>query len=512
MRKLRPVLVLALTALVATLVTAPAAARGGPPGEAGPPLQGNPPAGAGAQADAPDWFIDWDDVEDEAKEIRDWAEDAGVPIQVETGEIAGAAYIATYPAAGLWNGDLVMYAHGYRGTGPRLFVDPAPAYEYLSSSGFAWAASSYRRNDYDPGIGMVDTKNLTRHVESVLRQRDDEELDKTYITGFSMGGHVTAAAIEHYPRLYDGAMPACGVLGDVELFDYFLDYNLGAAAFAGIPPSSLDYPSDDWTTTTVPSIKAELSSAPDGYWALDGALPAPLLTNPPTFFGAPEDNLLVPKGEAFKEFVEEGSGGDRVTFDAAWDYWHSWAGLPSGDLQGDFFFDLGEGDGTIANRPGRVAQNTGTDYEAEYGIEQEHFDILRLDAAKRVRNAQGVKPAILIDGDPSVPVLSIHTTGDLFVPIEMEQIYAEEVVANGKSDLLVQRAIRDIGHCSFTGEEIVAAYIALFDWVEGDLIADRPAGEIFTGDVLSQEDLGCEFTTLTITGGSGFRSFLEPCT
>jgi hypothetical protein len=44
-----------------------------------------------------------------------------------------------------------------------------------------------------------------------------------------MGGHVTAA-IEQYPQAYDGAMPICGVLGDHELFDFFLDYNVVSAA------------------------------------------------------------------------------------------------------------------------------------------------------------------------------------------------------------------------------------------------------------------------------------------
>ena len=48
-----------------------------------------------------------------------------------------------------------------------------------------------------------------------------------YMTGASMGGQVTAVAIEHFPRAFVGAMPVCGVLGDAELFDYFLDFHLG---------------------------------------------------------------------------------------------------------------------------------------------------------------------------------------------------------------------------------------------------------------------------------------------
>ena len=108
-------------------------------------------------------------------------------------------------------------------------------------------------------------------------------------------------------------------------------------------------------------------------------------------------------------------------------------------------------------------------------------------------------------GTPPVPVLSIHTTGDLFVPIEMEQHYAREVRANGLDHLLVQRAIRDIGHCTFTAKEIENAYSDLFAWVEEGVV---PAGEDLIGDI-SSPSLGCDFTVGS--GGSGLRGFLEAC-
>ncbi len=346
------------------------------------------------------------------------------------------------------------------------------------------AASSYRRNSYDPGIGVIDTKNLTKRMQSMLRGEGD--LDKTYLAGVSMGGHVTAAAIEKYPNVWDGALPACGVVGDVELFDYFLDYNVGSAAIAGLAPD-YPYPDANWVSTTVPDIKAALSMNPSGEWA--GGFGQ--------IFGAPSP--LTPAGESFKDFVEIGSGGDRVTYDVAWNYWH---GLP--DSNGNFFFDVGEGDGTIANRKGIVSQNTDTSYADEYGIDIDN-DVVRIKAANRVRKSQGNKPAPIINGTPSIPVLSIHTTGDLFVPIEMEQIYAQEVIDNGLGDLLVQRAIRDVGHCTFTGAEWEQSYTDLFNWVETGV---KPAGEDLINDI-SSPTLGCEFTTGT--GGSGFRFALAPC-
>ena len=425
----------------------------------------------------PSYEIDENQVAAEVASVE-----ASTGQEVLSGEIAGAAWIAQIPDN--WNGDLVIYAHGYRGEGTDLTVDAPPGYEFLTASGYAWAASSYRRNSYDPGVGVLDTKNLTRHVQGLLRREGD--LDKTYLTGFSMGGHVTAAAIEKYPSLWDGAMPVCGVMGDVELFDYFLDYNVGAAAIAGLEPD-YNYPDPAWTTTTVPSIKAALSNEAGGSWA--GGLPQ--------IFGAPSP--LTAAGEDFKDFVEIGSGGDRVTFDVAWNFWHGLA-----DPSGNFFFSLGEGDGQIANRSGIVSQNSDMTYLDEYDFDIDD-QVLRISASNRVRKSQGSQPAPIINGTPSIPVLSLHTTGDLFVPIEMQQIYAQEVIDNGRGDLLVQRAVRDVGHCTFTAEELTRGYSDLFAWVESGV---RPAGEDLIGDI-SSPSLGCEFTMGA--GGSGLRGFLEPC-
>jgi len=431
------------------------------------------------QPEQPIYEIDHEQV---AAEIAAVQEATGQPVL--SGEIDGAAWIGQIPDD--WNGDLVIYAHGYRGEGTDLTVDAAPEFEFLVAEGYAWAASSYRRNSYDPGIGVRDSRNVTFEMERLLKQSNGF-VDNTYLTGLSMGGHVTAAGIERYPWLYDGALPMCGVVGDVELFDYFLDYNLGAAAIAGLPPT-FPSPVPDWTSTTVLDIKAALSTTPDAEWAggfaqIQGAA-----------------SPLTEAGETFKDFVEIGSGGERVDFDVAWNFWHGLA-----DPTGNFFFGLGEGDGTIANRPGLVAQNSDMSYADEYGFDIDD-DVKRQTASPGTRNRWMISnPAPIIKGKPQVPVLAIHTTGDLFVPIEMEQIYAREVQANNRGDLLVQRAIRDVGHCTFTSEEIQQSYTDLFGWVESGV---RPAGEDLLADI-SSPTLGCDFTVGD--GGSGLRSLLEPC-
>src|SRR6476660_8866272 len=70
----------------------------------------------------------------------------GRPTRVLQGVHQHAAYDIEVPAR--WNGELVMWAHGYRGTGRVLTVDP-PEFglrERLLRQGYAWAASSYAEN------------------------------------------------------------------------------------------------------------------------------------------------------------------------------------------------------------------------------------------------------------------------------------------------------------------------------------------------------------------------------
>src|SRR5438105_1280601 len=59
-----------------------------------------------------------------------------------------------------WNGDLVMYAHGYPGEGPQLTVSPSYNRAHFIAQGFAWAASSCSANGYDPDVCVTDTLAL----------------------------------------------------------------------------------------------------------------------------------------------------------------------------------------------------------------------------------------------------------------------------------------------------------------------------------------------------------------
>ncbi|MBA1149438.1 prolyl oligopeptidase family serine peptidase [Ectothiorhodospiraceae bacterium WFHF3C12] len=364
-----------------------------------------------------------------------------------------AGYRVEVPAN--WNGDLVLYAHGFRGEGPELTVSNPSIRAYLVDNGFAWAASSYSKNRYDVKAGIQDTHALTKLFNGLVGKPD-----RTYIMGHSMGGHITGATIEQYPKAYDGALPMCGVMGDVELFDFFLSYNLVAQAAAGIDAT---YPDPDFQTEVRPDLVA----------ALGPAYPS----------------LLNTDGETVKAATKYLTGGDRPLYDIAFLIW------------ADFLLQFGDDDGTLSGvLPGNVSTNVGTVYQldGDPALSGEEMmlnqNVLRVAADPQARRSRGIANVPKISGDLPVPVISIHTLGDLFVPFHMQQIYAREVAEQGKSDLLVQRAIRDVGHCAFTTEEQEQAFADLVGWVEAGI---RPAGDdVLDPATVADPDYGCQFTTV----------------
>jgi hypothetical protein len=379
----------------------------------------------------------------------------GLPAQQLWGVHNGAGYRAEVPSN--WNGKLVMWAHGFRGTGLELTVDNHPLRPFLLANGYAWAASSYSKNDYDPAQGAKDTHALTQLFSGLVGRPG-----RTYITGVSMGGHVTGVVAEQWPRSYDGAMPMCGVLGDYELFDYFLDFNVAAQTLSGVNKT---FPYDaNYLTETVPATKAGLGPA----------FPFVLNAN----------------GQNFKSLVHLRSGGVRPLFEQGWLFWNA--------VAGDFLFGLGVGDGTLPRAPGFVLQNSDVVYQFDTNPALSGAETLfnsmvqRVTADPQARRNNGIANVPPTTGDLRIPMLSVHTLGDLFVPFHMEQVYARRVAAKGNAHNLVQRATRDYGHCAFTGPEMVQTFTDLVKWVENGI---KPAGDdVLDPAAVASPTFGCTFT------------------
>ena len=399
---------------------------------------------------------------------------SGVPATDRwTGVLNNASYMVEVPKN--WNGMLVMYAHGYAGEGSNLSVSPPAIRRHLISQGYAWAASSYSKNYYDVRAGVEDTNALAINFVDIARQngRTLAAPFKTYIIGVSMGGHISAAAVDEENiatannRIrYNGAVPMCGVLGDTELFDYFAAYQTAAMREAGMPATS--WPVADWATIG-PQVQAKM------------------FTTFPT--------VAAPTTEAMrlKQIVQNLTGGPRPLFDYAYasplqaTVWGTFG--RDGKVNGILNQDLVSTRDIVYQLDGDPAVSA-----EEQAYNASIYRVQGTPEANRLRR-DGLRWIPKTNAQIKVPVVTIHTLGDMYVPFKMEQIYKRRADANGTSNLLVQRAIRGISHCDFTIAEQVSAFEAMTKWEQQGV---KPAGDdVLTPSVVADPKYGCKFTDNT---------------
>ncbi|HEY8606198.1 MAG TPA: alpha/beta hydrolase [Noviherbaspirillum sp.] len=389
-----------------------------------------------------------------------------------SGVLGGAGYRIEVPKN--WNGMLVMYTHGYVGTGQDLRVTNPEVRRHLVENGYAWAASSYSKNYYDVRAGVEDTNALALAFTKIAAEkgRTLAEPKKIYIMGRSMGGHIAAAAVEQETLRtainkvrYSGAVPVCGVLGDTELFNYFAAYQTAAQHFAGMP------------ATTFPT--------PD-FEKLRPALVSALWTSYPA--------TTTPQGDKLKAAVMHLTGGPRPIFEE---------GFRIKVLQ-DILWNGFGADGTINGILNRNNLDTTRivyqlDSDPAISAEEAAFnrDVFRIKGtpdANRQRS-DGLRWIPAVNGQFDVPVVTLHTLGDMYVPFRMEQLYNERARANGSDKWLVQRAIRAPSHCDFSVAEQVAAFQAMADWEQRGV---KPSGDdVMTQSVVADPNYGCTYTINT---------------
>lgn len=374
-----------------------------------------------------------------------------------------------------WNGKLVMYAHGYAGTGADLTVKNPGIRRHLLDLGYAWAASSYSKNYYDVRAGVEDTNALALAFTSIASAngRALGAPSKIYIIGVSMGGHISAAAVDEENITtaknkvrYNGAVPMCGVLGDTELFDFLGAYQVAAMKLANLPATT--WPTAHWETVGPLVQKAMFVTFP---------------------------GVTTAEGAKLKQIVKNLTGGERPMFDVGF------SGRYTNVAWGTF-----GGDGTITGILNTNAVSTNnfvfrmTDSPlpsaTEAAFNQSIYRVQATPDANR-RRTDGMRWVPKTNARIGVPVVTLHTLGDMYVPFSMEQIYKRRADALGTSKWLVQRAVRGVAHCDFSINEQASAFDAMANWEQNNV---KPAGDdVLTASVVANPAYGCKFTDNKMT-------------
>jgi pimeloyl-ACP methyl ester carboxylesterase len=341
----------------------------------------------------------------------------------------GSLYKLFLPA--VWNGDLVIYAHGYVAPDEPIAlpqVDPLP--QILTGFGYGVAYSSFSENGY----AIKDAVQRTRQLRGIFASQFGMP-DKTYLVGHSEGAIISLMLAEKNPKLFDGALPMCGLVGGGTLqVEYLLNLRvLFDFFFPGVIPGggALDVPEGlDFETQVVPAVTVAM------------------LTDPvATFQLAAVDQIQIQSGDIF-EIIE-------------------W-------VLSALFYNVVGTDDLLGRTHGRtMASNVNTIYTVggvpHPVLNHPVIGVERFEATPDAANylEHWYQPT----GKLKIPVLTLHTTRDGAVPFFHEAAYAGIAAAAGGSDMLVQRAVNRFGHCDFEVDPTLPfvqtqAFLDLVTWVE----------------------------------------------
>ncbi|HEX6104536.1 MAG TPA: prolyl oligopeptidase family serine peptidase [Gemmatimonadales bacterium] len=334
---------------------------------------------------------------------------------------AGALYQVCFP--GDWNGDLVVYAHGYvRPDLPLALPDDViggvPVAAAVNALGYAYATTSYRSNGLVADLAVEDLVEL----DEAVRARYRPDPSRTFIVGISEGGLVAALALERRPEPYAGAIAACGPIGDFGMqVDYLADFRaVFDYFFPGVlPGNAVTSPAElreNWESVHVPAVLSALASDPVATAELLAVTGAPVDLPDPETIGETVIGIL----------------------------WYNVYATNDAQLR------LG----------GQPYDNTARSYHGSTDDAALNAGIARYTADPAARAAL---QRYETTGQLTRRIVTLHTSGDPIVPVAHQGLYAAKVSAAGADALLEQETYGRYGHCAFQQAELVSAFAALTD-------------------------------------------------
>jgi pimeloyl-ACP methyl ester carboxylesterase len=382
-----------------------------------------------------------------------------------TGSIGSATYLVDIPKS--WNGTLLLYSHGYAapsGGNPASDGGDATTKGWLLGEGYALAGSSYSSTGWALDDAFRDQVALLDEFAKRFGKPT-----RTVAWGHSLGGIITAGLVQLHPQQFSGALPMCGVLaGGIANWNGALDLGFAARELLDPQLQVVHITDPGANLTRARNAMATAKATPEGLARL--SLIAALGDLPGWF------NPLAPEPAA-------GDYQARVANQV------SWEGT-------DFAYVFAFRAELEQRAGGNPSWNTGVDYRKAFAqstnrMETEALyqaagldlqaDLARINDAPRIT----ADPAAVdylgrnlsFDGHlGSVPVLTLHTTGDGLVVPANEAAYADVVASTRSLDQLRQVFVHRANHCIFTPAEQIAAFQVLFDRIDrGSWTATDPA-------------------------------------
>ena len=347
----------------------------------------------------------------------------GGPQHVEGSIGPGTQYSIDVPSP--WNGDLVLYAHGYTNPADAIHLpDIAQLKSLLLGQGFAVAYSSFSENGY----ALKDGAQRTHQLRGIFVSKIGVPR-RVFLIGVSLGGIIVLDLAETHPDEYAGALTVCGVVGGTRAE---LDYigTLRVLSDAVFPPHLL--PGTLYEVPPISDFNAEVVGPVVGAIQADpsrAGILAALMGGRLPFANGNELVASILNGLGFQ------LQGANDLFDRTHDhsFFENRDVVYAGPLPPPLLDDINA----------RVARYSAAPDAVNY---LEHY----------------YEPT----GHLSIPFLTMHTTRDPVVPIFSETLYQQRVEAAGASDLLLQRRADRYGHVNFTPAEIASNFHDLVTWVD----------------------------------------------
>ncbi len=387
------------------------------------------------------------------------------------GRAGEAQYLLYQPSE--WNAELVLFAHGWlppsREAGVFWFpvpigfggtyaatvpLDLVALRDFLVCHGFALGASSFERY----GLAIEEGIRDTHLLNAVARWHFDAPPAATYVVGPSLGGGITVALAERFPHAYAGALSLCGITGGSLLAMEQLGH-VRVLADVYLPELFDDPPFADPALTHEqhPAFQAKLVDQAIAERNALRTMATVLLPGSdrldPNGIGLP----LLPTDPAATTALRE----LRSLIESL--------SLPLA------YYTMSIDD--VRERSGGIPfDNQDVDYT---GIGWDAAKNADLNEQVYRHDADPATQAYWTDyyqptGDLSIPVVAVHTTHDPGVPVSHLWAYTEKVEAAGAADRLLTWQIERYGHCTFTPEEVQAAFLGLTAWAGNGALPRLP--------------------------------------